>query len=303
MPPEIKTEKPPVCDYEGSDYQQRFWDQADRRYEDQVEAIAIRRLLPKSGKLLLEVGAGAGRNTSRYQGFEQIVVMDYSTTQLEQAQTRLGNSARYIYVAADVYKLPFVDGLFDTATMIRVIHHMAEPDKALAQVRQVLQPGGIFLLEYANKHNLKAIIRYWLGKQQWNPFDESPIEFVPLNFDFHPKAMRRWLGEVGFAIERQLTVSHFRMGWAKRWLPLKLLVGLDAVFQPTGAWWQFTPSVFVRSRAVGDTPLAKPGTFFKCPECKTILPDEKGGQFICPTCGRHWGKKNGIYNFKEEIKI
>ena len=303
MPPEIKTEKPPVCDYEGSDYQQRFWDQADRRYEDQVEAIAIRRLLPKSGKLLLEVGAGAGRNTSRYQGFEQIVVMDYSTTQLEQAQTRLGNSARYIYVAADVYKLPFVDGLFDTATMIRVIHHMAEPDKALAQVRQVLQPGGIFLLEYANKHNLKAIIRYWLGKQQWNPFDESPIEFVPLNFDFHPKAMRRWLGEVGFAIERQLAVSHFRMGWAKRWLPLKLLVSLDAVFQPTGAWWQFTPSVFVRSRAVGDTPLAKPGTFFKCPECKTNLPDEKGGQFICPMCGRHWGKKNGIYNFKEEIKI
>src|SRR3970040_2905310 len=63
MPPEIKTEKPPVCDYEGSDYQQRFWDQADRRYEDQVEAIAIRSLLPKSGKLLLEGGAGAGRNT------------------------------------------------------------------------------------------------------------------------------------------------------------------------------------------------------------------------------------------------
>lgn len=303
MPPEIKTEKPPVCDYEGSDYQQRFWDQADRRYEDQVEAIAIRRLLPKSGKLLLEVGAGAGRNTPRYQGFEQIVVMDYSTTQLEQAQTRLGNSARYIYVAADVYKLPFVDGLFETATMIRVIHHMAEPDKALAQVRQVLQPGGIFLLEYANKHNLKAILRYWLGKQHWNPFDESPVEFVPLNFDFHPKAMRRWLHDAQFAIERQLTVSHFRARWAKRWLPLGLLVGLDSLFQHTGTLWQFTPSVFIRSRAIGETPLAKPGTFFKCPECKTVLPVAKDGQFVCRACGRKWGIKNGIYNFKEEIKI
>ncbi len=58
-------DRPPVCDYEGSDYQSSFWEQGDRRYEDQVEAIALRRLLPPGGKLLLEVGAGAGRNTPR----------------------------------------------------------------------------------------------------------------------------------------------------------------------------------------------------------------------------------------------
>lgn len=302
MPPETKTDRPPVCDYEGSDYQQRFWDQADRQYEDRVEAIAIQRLLPKRGKLLLEVGAGAGRNTPRYQGFEQIVVMDYSTTQLEQAQARLGTSDRYIYVAADVYKLPFVDGLFDTATMIRVIHHMAEPAKALAQVRQVLQSNSTFILEYANKRNLKSILRYWLGKQQWNPFDQKQVEFVPLNFDFHPKAMRRWLHETQFAVERQLTVSHFRMGWAKRLLPLGLLVGLDSLFQHTGALFQYTPSVFVRSRAMGNTPRAKEGAFFKCPVCETALPREKIGELACPGCGRRWGVKNGIYNFKEAIR-
>jgi ubiquinone/menaquinone biosynthesis C-methylase UbiE len=302
MPPETKTDRPPVCDYEGSDYQQRFWDQADRQYEDRVEAIAIQRLLPKSGKLLLEVGAGAGRNTPRYQGFEQIVVMDYSTTQLEQAQARLGTSDRYIYVAADVYKLPFVDGLFDTATMIRVIHHMAEPAKALAQVRQVLQSDGIFILEYANKRNLKSILRYWLGKQEWNPFDQEPVEFVPLNFDFHPKAMHTWLHETQFAAERQLTVSHFRMGWVKRWLPLGLLVGLDSLFQHTGALFQYTPSVFVRSRATGETSRAKEGTFFKCPACETALPKEQSGELVCPACGRHWGVKNGIYDFKDAKK-
>lgn len=302
MPPETKTDRPPVCDYEGSDYQRRFWDQADRQYEDRVEALALERLLPKSGKLLLEVGAGAGRNTLRYQGFEQIVVMDYSTTQLEQAQARLGSSDRYIYVAADVYNLPFVDGLFDTATMIRVIHHMAEPVKTLAQIRQVLQENGTFVLEYANKRNLKAIFRYWLRKQEWDPFDQKQIEFVPLNFNFHPKAMRTWLDEAQFAIERQLTVSHFRMGWVKRWLPLGLLVGLDSLFQPTGALFQYTPSLFVRARATGETPRAKEGTFFKCPVCETALPEKKNGQLTCPSCGRGWSVKNGIYNFKEVIK-
>lgn len=302
MQPEVKTDQPPVCDYEGSDYQERFWDSGERQYEDQVEATAIKRLLPKSGKLLLEVGAGAGRNTPRYQGYERIVLMDYSSTQLEQAQQHLGTSDRYIYVVADVYSLPFVDGLFDTATMIRVIHHMADAPKALVQIRQVLQPGGHFILEYANKRNLKAIIRYWLGKQDWNPFDHKPVEFVPLNFDFHPAAMRAWLREANFVIERQLAVSYFRMGWLKRNLPLGLLVRLDALFQPVGAFWQYTPSMFVRAEAIGSTPLAKAGTFFKCPSCGASLAKAKKEVIDCPSCGRHWGIKNGIYNFKEPLR-
>src|SRR5512142_3417053 len=100
--------RPPVCDYEGSDYQSTFWERGEREYEDGAEAVALRRLLPKSGRLLLELGAGAGRNTPRYVGFERIVLVDYSRTQLQQAQRRLGDSAQYIYVAADVYRLPFI---------------------------------------------------------------------------------------------------------------------------------------------------------------------------------------------------
>jgi ubiquinone/menaquinone biosynthesis C-methylase UbiE len=303
MPPETtrSTDRPPVCDYEGSDYQQRFWEQGEREYEDQVEAIAIKRLLPKAGNLLLEIGAGAGRNTPRYAGFERIVLMDYSTTQLEQAQQRLGVSERYIYVAADVYKLPFVDGLFDAATMIRVIHHMADAPKALKQIRQVMQPEGKFLLEYANKRNIKAILRYWLRKQEWDPFDKTPVEFVPLNFDFHPKAMASWLRDADFTIERQLTVSHFRMGWAKRRLPLNLLVGMDALLQPTGALWQYTPSVFLRAQAGSDTAPVAAGAFFKCPECGAALPKAEQNQIACPDCGRRWGIRNGIYNFKQPM--
>ena len=86
------TNTPPVCNYEGSDYQQSFWEQGGRQYEDLAEGIAFKRMLPKSGKLMLELGAGAGRNTPRYVGFERIVVLDYSTTQLAQAQEKLGRS-------------------------------------------------------------------------------------------------------------------------------------------------------------------------------------------------------------------
>ncbi|MBI4772545.1 MAG: class I SAM-dependent methyltransferase, partial [Chloroflexi bacterium] len=269
-------DRPPVCDYEGSTYQQTFWEGGGRAYEDRAEAIALRRLLPAAGKLLLEIGAGAGRNTPRYAGYQRVVLLDYSRSQLRQAQERLGRAPRYLYVAADAYRLPFVDGLFDGATMIRVIHHMADAPAALRESRRVLQPGAAFVLEFASKRNLKAIARWLLRRQDWSPFDRRPVEFATLNFDFHPGAMRAWLAEGGFEVQRQLAVSYFRLGVLKRAFPAGLLVWLDSWAQLTGAWGQFSPSVFVGARANASGPTAPPGAFFHCPECGCARLNDRG---------------------------
>ena len=291
MPPEDATTSPPICDYEGSDYQTTFWDQSDRAYEDQVEAIALRRLLPSQGRLLLDVGTGAERNVPRYTEYQRIVLLDYSHTQLLQAQEHLGRDPRYIYVAADVYRLPFVQGLFDAITMIRVIHHMADAPQALRQINSVLRPNGTFILEFASKHNLKAILRYFLRQQSWSPFTLEPYEFAPLNFDFHPATIRKWLREIGFIRKRQLTVSHFRLGLLKRLVPLQALVTMDSLAQWTGNWWQFTPSVFVRTAANSSRPTAEAGTFFRCPNCAGELPELSilsfGKQTITPRSNIH----------------
>ena len=290
---------PPVCDYEGSDYQATFWDEGSRAYEDGAEAIALRRLLPPSGKLMLEIGAGAGRNTPRYVGYERIVLMDYSLTQLQQAQKRLGKSDRYIFVAANVYRLPFADGLFDGTTMIRVLHHIAEPKEALGQIRRVMQSSGIFILEYASKLNLKAILRYFLRRQDWSPFTLEPVEFVALNYDFHPKAVRGWLKDIDFELQRQLTVSHFRIGFLKRLIPTRLLVALDSLAQLTGDWWQLTPSVFTQSIAIGDYLVAESGAFFRCPACNHAIPNDGEVALVCSSCGKEWPIVDGIYDFRD----
>ena len=300
-----KQNTPPICNYEDSDYQTSFWEQGGREYEDRTEAIALKRLLPKRGRLLLELGAGAGRNTPRYLGFDRIVLLDYSRTQLEQAQARLGRSDRYIYVAADAYRLPFIDRLFDAATMIRTLHHMADAPRALGQVRNVLRSGGIFILEFANKLNLKAIFRYLLRRQKWSPFTPEPVEFVKLNFDFHPRAIRNWLKDLGFTIEKTLTLSHFRVGILKRIVPTGILVFLDSLFQWTGAWWQLSPSVFVKAKAEGGTQRDEiPGNlllFFKCPECEHSPLMDKIGYLECSSCRRKWEVKDGIYDFRERL--
>lgn len=296
---------PPVCDYEGSDYQTSFWERGGREYEDQAEAIALRRLLPARGSLLLELGAGAGRNTPRYTGYERIVLLDYSRTQLQQARARLGDSPRYLYVAADIYKLPFVHGLFDGATMIRTLHHMADAPRALAQVRRVLAPGAVFILEFASKRNLKAILRYWLRRQTWNPFSLEPVEFAPLNFDFHPQAIRRWLTELGFCIETTLTVSHFRLGLLKRILPAGWLAALDGLLQPTGAFVQLTPSVFLRAAVppAGDfLPVPEDvRLWLQCPACGAHPLEPAPDHLLCPNCRQKWAVREGIYDFREPL--
>jgi ubiquinone/menaquinone biosynthesis C-methylase UbiE len=302
---------PPVCNYEDSDYQTSFWDRGGREYEDRAEAIALKRLLPPGGHLMLELGAGAGRNTSRYLGFDRVVLLDYSRTQLEQAQARLGKLDKYIYVAGDVYRIPFVDDLFDAATMIRVLHHMADAPRALEQVKNVMHPGGTFILEFANKLNLKAIFRYWLGLQKWSPFTLEPVEFAKLNFDFHPKAVRNWLQELGFTIERTLTLSHFRVGTLKRLIPKGVLVFFDSVFQWTGAWWQLTPSVFVKARRGKRHSMHGTEThpritsllaFFKCPDCGSITLEQRKGYLECLNCEKKWEFREGIYDFREPMK-
>jgi SAM-dependent methyltransferase len=294
---------PPVCNYEGSDYQSSFWDRGGREYEDRAEEIALKRLLPKSGELMLELGAGAGRNTSRYAGFKRIVLLDYSRSQLEQAQQRLGISERYVYVAADVYRLPFVSGLFDAATMIRTLHHMADAPAALRQVRDVLQPGAAFILEYANKLNVKSILRYWLRRQEWSPFSLDPVEFVELNFDFHPAAVRRWLKDLGFAVRRTLAVSHFRVGFLKRAVPTPILVFLDSLLQWTGALWQLTPSIFVRADTRGGNPPQEHGRgFFKCPQCGHAPLEDRGDHLKCSSCRSKWAFMDGIYDFREPLQ-
>lgn len=292
---------PPVCDYEGSDYQQRFWEQGGRAYEDLCEAYAIRALLPRQGDLLLELGAGAGRNTPRYIGFRHIVLLDYSRTQLEQARAKLGDVGRYTYVAANIYHLPFVEEVFDAATMIRTLHHMADAPAALGQLRQVLRPGAVFLLEFANKRNLKAIVRYLLRRQTWNPFTPEPVEFMPLNFDFHPRTVRTWLEVLGFEIESIRTVSHFRMALLKRLVPAAILARLDALVQWTGDWFQYTPSVFLRARLPGQLqarPSEEIERFFKCPCCGAHPLQRRDEAMLCGQCHAVWPIEEGIYNFK-----
>jgi SAM-dependent methyltransferase len=292
--------RPRVCDYEGSTYRTDFWEGKGRNYEDRVERIALRRLLPpQGGQRLLELGAGFGRITDEYDGYEQVVLVDYSLSQLRDAQEYLGKSSRYLYVAADAYALPFRPGSFDAVTIVRVLHHMADVPAALQQVRRTLITGGTLILEYANKRNAKAIYRYARGKQSWNPNDLEPVEFVELNFDFHPDYVKAQLAAAGFTMNRSIPVSFFRLGVLKNTMPTELLAGMDGLLQLTGL--HYTPSIFTRNTAVGASPNnLKTTSLFVCPDDGGEL-TRIGDMLTCDTCVKRWAIRDGIYDFKAPL--
>lgn len=291
----------PVCSYEGSRYSTEFWTR-ERTYEDAVERIALRALLPPRGRTLVEIGAGFGRLVDLYSGYDTVVLMDYAHTQLAQAVERLGpggvdGAPHYVFVQANFYHLPFVVGRFDTVTMIRTLHHAADAPAVISGVSEILGPRGAFVLEFANKHNIKAIARYLLRRQSWSPFDHAPVEFVDLNFDFHPKWVWQQLRRAGLQREAVRTVSHYRIGVLKRRVPTPVLVALDAVAQYTGPLWQLSPSVFVKARADAHRPLPDTGTFFRCPACGAALGSPPQEAFHC-SCGRTWRRQGAIYDFR-----
>ena len=297
----------PVCDYEGSRYSAEFWTR-EREYEDRAERIALGKLLPPRGGTLIEIGAGAGRLADLYMGYDQIVLMDYARSTLVEARERMTaqfpdamramRATRFRFVAADLYALPFVDGLFDTVTMVRVMHHIADVPAALKGIAAALKPNATFVLEFANKRNLKAILRYLAGRQAWSPFTLEPVEFAQLNFDFHPAWMEARLREAGFSVQNTLTVSHFRWAVLKRLFPARSLAAADGALQGIGAACKLTPSIFHLLQAPAGNRIAPAGCFFRCPACAGERVAESSEAVTCEGCGRAWPIRDGIYEFR-----
>jgi SAM-dependent methyltransferase len=245
----------PLATYEDLGYRDVFW--ASRAYEDACDRIALRALLSAARNLprrdraplrLIEAGAGFGRLAAEYDAFAEVVLVDASELHVEAARDALAGDPRFDVVLGDVLDLPVPDAAFDAAVMVRVLHHFADPEPVLCELGRIVRPGGILVLEYANKRNLKAIARRVLGRQPWSPFEPGSVAYRPLHHDHAPVSVRRALRRAGFSIERTRAASLFRVPFVTGHVSPTLLARVESRLQePLG---QLTPgpSVFVLAR-------------------------------------------------------
>ena len=308
------TSVPPVIDYEGSPYRTAFWEGQGRDYEDAAERLALQRLLPPTGRRIAEIGAGFGRLADLYLGYEQIVLFDYSRTLLQEAVGKWGHDPRFVFAAGNIYQLSLAKASLNALVMVRVMHHLADVPLALRQIQGVLGAGDVAVLEYANKRNVKSVARWLLGRQAWSPMDQMPVEFVKLNYDFHPAWMEKQFANARLHVRQQLAVSHFRTPLLKRNVSAATLAKVDSWLFGPGGHFPLAPSVFVQVEAEkeGDNQLSVREVggdvgdvtdLFSCPACgeDRTFKLEHEALLVCQHCSNRYAKRDEIWDFKESL--
>lgn len=240
-----------ISDYNGYDYKKIFWEDADREYEDQADRMAIRKLLPKRMEKFADIGGGYGRLANEYlKRAHKVYIFDYSKTELKQAKEVYGDKIET--KAGDIYKLPFKDNELDGLMMVRVTHHLKNMDKAMSELYRVLKPGGVAVIEVANKRTLPKMARYVMGKSKINPFDKNVANYKEIGengfYNYHPKYVEEIFDKVGFKTERVLSVSNFRSRTLKKIFRTNNLVKMENSAQQLLAPIRFAPSIYYKLR-------------------------------------------------------
>lgn len=115
-------------------------DSADGRNPGERAAAAIRAERPSA---FLEVGCGTGGFAERVSAENpgaRVVATDLSPRFVELTAARGVDAC-----VANAASLPFGDGEFDVVAALWMLYHVPDLDVALAEVRRVLRPGGLFV--------------------------------------------------------------------------------------------------------------------------------------------------------------
>lgn len=103
---------------------------------------------------ILDCGCGPGSITlglAQWAPDGQTVGIDLGEAQLEGAQANAHELGvkNVVFRQGDIFDLPFGDDSFDVVFSQTVLFHIPDPEKALAEIKRVLRPGGLVALRDA----------------------------------------------------------------------------------------------------------------------------------------------------------
>jgi len=108
-----------------------------------------------SGKDILECGCGTGLILERLDRFARRAAgIDLSPGMLELARSR-GLEVK----EGSVTDLPFEDATFDVTCSFKVLAHVPDIGRALAEMARVTRPGGVILAEFYNPLSLRGLAK------------------------------------------------------------------------------------------------------------------------------------------------
>ncbi len=244
--------------YDTYDYPS-YWE--GREYEHECEIIAIKAFLTKIKEIdtVLEIGAGYGRLAGTYiYRARKVILSDPSARLLKIAREVYKNQKNIRYIQSGMENLAkkIRRNSIDLVIMVRVIHHLEDPEKAISEVGRMVKNNGYFILEFANKGHFKANIKEFFKGNITFPLDIFPKEIrgrrtrkntLPF-LNYHPDVIKNKLEENGFEIIEKRSVSNIRSPFLKKHLGSELLITISKFLQIPLSYINFGPSVFILAR-------------------------------------------------------
>jgi ubiquinone/menaquinone biosynthesis C-methylase UbiE len=153
-------------------YDQKRYQNPVSGYKLTVMTNALSNLIgPLTGKHLLDVGCGTGRGVVNFGESAALAVgSDFSFDMLSVAARKAGSRPNCTFVRAVAQQLPFRDGTFDVVTALNFLHlfSLATQRAMVAEMKRVVRPGGIVVLEFDNAlHGLVlGLYKRWFGDER-----------------------------------------------------------------------------------------------------------------------------------------
>src|SRR3989344_3137619 len=98
---------------------------------------------------------------------------------------------------ADAHKLPFRDESFDGVICSEVLEHVVEPERVLREIKRVLKPEGIAVVEMDSGNFLFRLIWYWWTHLRHGVWEDAHIH------SFTAEKLENMIQQVGFAIKKK----------------------------------------------------------------------------------------------------
>ena len=294
-----------ISDYSRFDFA-ALWPGRDKVTEVE-RAIISGALRMGDCRRILEVGTGFGRLLGALTELSaEVVATDFDVGGLDRLPSpRPGRSP--MRVAANVYHLPFVDGAFTGATMVRVYHHLSHPERALREIARVIGGGGRLVVSYNPKPSVGTFVNDVQRALHPSPrtrfrsltFAAGPTVLEPDPFPVYVAGRREFDRSVNLAglRAREEVVSGIEEYYLMRHIPAPWFVRLGTTFGRAPAF----PTRFAVVSKPGDPPVSLPplSEILACPRCGVPQPEWRlTGPLRCGHCSFEGVGRGGVLDLR-----
>ncbi len=307
---------PDISEYDKLDYDySTYWTQ--RVYENLSEKNVLNKIFSeKRGTWFLDIGGSYGRLASTYTlQYKNPIIIDYSLKTLIKNKDVVRSKYPNIeLIAANAYKMPFKESVFDGALMVRVLHHIENPKKYFKEVKRILKNDATYVQEFANKVHLKAKVRELL-KFNKDFFNKDPYQ-QPIGanlegsgkkqggifLNYHPAHIRMLFNNLGFKLKRRFGCSFLRSPFVKKIIGHDIMLFLEKIMQNTLSWTNISPSIIFEATLKKKEPkkieFNNIRDILVCPSCKGDLSFEGQDLALCKNCSSKFFKRESIWDFR-----